>query len=1765
MDALTDFLNLPLPDYIDNLAINEPDRVFARVLSASSTGYSAVEVTVQGLAVSIDIAARWLDEQLGQDGESKTIAFMAAGQDLRYFIIMLGAVKSGRLAFFPSPRNDVEAQCSLFNEYRCKTLLLPRASSFHDKLQPVIEQLALNVLEMPSLHYFLHNGGGLRRGYGWMPEPDSDFKLQPLVGVHTSGATGSPKPVVVKHGNATAMEHWKRLPSHFGHGKVHFTHWSSKTILLALPLFHLAGLNIMMAALQNNTIVVLPPTGLGPLSSDIIGDVLGQVTADWLVTSPSILADMASDVKLSSSFLKVEGVAYGGGPLSKAAGDAIVESCSVLTFIGMSECGILPSQLVERDDWQYIQFSPALGIEMRPYVEGLHELSFVRDEAYKDFQVPFFTSPEIDEYSTKDLFSQHPANPDLWLWQGRTDDIIVYATGERFNPADFENTISGDYQVNAAILYGNGESQSALLVEPHRSLVGVRQSEREIIQAIWPTVEEANAKCPSYARVRRDMIVITDLRKPLPRAGKDTVQRKAALTLYEQELDALYSRDTMQGSVPDSPYAVEERKPHVYIRNDSPIDTHDDVSPDERQMMQQILDIVERHTDLRLHATDDFFAVGLDSIGVAGIVKRLRKLIAIHGDDKEMEPKTIYNHPTAAALARYLAGKELVKPGKLSSTEELYERYSFNPPVTTRDPIPYDSLRRIVALTGSTGSFGTYLLDRLLHDDTVTHIICLNRKHNAEAMQLQSLRSKGLQTNFKNKVTFLTVDFSKQYMSLDRDTYKNLLTIVTHILHTAWHVNFNLPLSHFEKPHIAGIRQLVDFSARSSHGAMIIFLSSVGAVSNYRASLDGENHRTVPEDPIEDWSCASRSSGYGQSKLVAERILYTAATEADVPCTIIRFGQIAGPSTGMGVWQKWEWLPSLVTSSKYLGCLPATLGAFDVVDWVPIDSAAKIVGEFLHDATTQLQESGEKLMVYHAVNPNVVAWDTLLPSIQPHLGVYDVVSSHEWVELLAESDEKGSPENPAGKLIPFYRSLVDSEMQVPLDITMSRQASRTLAELPSISGDLFESWVRKWIYGRPVILSLSPALPKLVPQAVFSGTGRLRSCESMLLLATVTLLLKGQFAEVVTSAIEADRRQSRHALRVNGNGRRVDRDVLLIVNLSLGHYVLRCFQCGQPREQPGDMSKFFRSADSSGSDTDSSDSDTGAGSTAEVSRDGALQSLSNQSHTLGPDILTDGKDWLLHSLLEERCLNQVRAEQTHARSLDDNGIRREARKRYRALVARLAPLNLVSPGLDDDRHGPIRQSVRDILDSVGTDTTGALQVAPRTPLPLRRMLTEGNDPVTPSSPISTILFDTLGTVGCSAATPRYVGDFEELGALGKGGYGEVFHVRHHLDQREYAVKKVPIRPAMVSRILAEGKSALDDVLAEVQTLCKLEHPNIVRYFSSWIEWSTPKPSSFEGSSFGLSSQQLRDVVGGAEVSTSFSHSLHRVRTESDGLSDNIFESRSHDSIAPSVSAHRSGHEESSSRSVTGAALERFSGPALTLHMQMDVYPMTLADFIAPKAGSSGILPLAHCFHLETSVRILLAILDGVEYLHLKNMIHRDLKPANIFLRHEDNPRATHNVDLLLCSECRRAGKPQPAKLSVRIGDFGLVTNVAEQIHSSPGAAGTELYRPKTMGLGPQLDIHAVGVIACELLYCFNTQMERKSILHALRDGHIPNRFTTCVGTQSNKARECIKSMLTHGNENVSLHEIKHRLSQLIAPPSFSALSLNDEVTRRSST
>jgi translation initiation factor 2-alpha kinase 3 len=209
---------------------------------------------------------------------------------------------------------------------------------------------------------------------------------------------------------------------------------------------------------------------------------------------------------------------------------------------------------------------------------------------------------------------------------------------------------------------------------------------------------------------------------------------------------------------------------------------------------------------------------------------------------------------------------------------------------------------------------------------------------------------------------------------------------------------------------------------------------------------------------------------------------------------------------------------------------------------------------------------------------------------------------------------------------------------------------------------------------------------------------------------------------------------------------------------------------------------------------------------------------------------------------------------------------------------------------------------------------------------------------------------------------------------------------------------------------------------------------------------------------------------------------------------------------------------SESNLITGTDGLQFdsSKPQLAVHMQMALYPMTLTDFLSqddissPSSSSPAPAapPLRHCYHLQPSIRILLAILDGIAYLHQNQIVHRDLKPGNIFMAPGTNSRlADGSVDLSLCHACSEKGAAGPMSLKVRIGDFGLVTALATSVARDDGKpvdeaadeackssslppVGTELYSPLDGVRGnasPALDIYAAGIVAVELLWPFGTR------------------------------------------------------------------------------
>ncbi|KAF7592004.1 hypothetical protein BBP40_000784 [Aspergillus hancockii] len=438
-------------------------------------------------------------------------------------------------------------------------------------------------------------------------------------------------------------------------------------------------------------------------------------------------------------------------------------------------------------------------------------------------------------------------------------------------------------------------------------------------------------------------------------------------------------------------------------------------------------------------------------------------------DIKEYIRKKLYDYPTIGQLAEfiyrlirgkvntgYAVDEETSRAGKIAAlinkyTEDLPPRY---PSELNR------STKHAIIMTGSTGSLGSYILSELVSDREFPKIYCLNRAEDAKQKQIQSFERKGLliSPDFDRLVEFLHSRFGALNFGLSIDKYNELKASVDLIIHNEWKVNFNHRAEALEATHIRGIRSLVDFSLQSTHSAHIHFISSISTVSAW-----GPQHGpSVPEVPLEDPDVVLRQ-GYGESKFIGERTCAVASSVSGVPTSIYRVGQVGGPTMEKDLWNRHEWLPSLVATSKTLKEIPRTLGTMPV-DWAPVDIVAKAVVQITE--SRRVTEGSTRAAAFHIVNPHTANWEALIPTIQKY---YDagIVDIHDWIAALvsiANPTDVDLQDKPALKILDFYRGLLGEHGSFTgvMEKSKTQAASKAMRDLGPIDEAIIENWIKQW-------------------------------------------------------------------------------------------------------------------------------------------------------------------------------------------------------------------------------------------------------------------------------------------------------------------------------------------------------------------------------------------------------------------------------------------------------------------------------------------------------------------------------------------------------------------------------------------------------------------------------------------------------------------------------------------------------------------------------
>ncbi|PSR74016.1 hypothetical protein PHLCEN_2v10200 [Hermanssonia centrifuga] len=855
--------------------------------------------------------------------KARPVALLMAS-DVTWFIYFISLLRLGVPVLSMSARLAPYATAHLLKETDAQAVLTS------SQLDPLVEEatslLPEKLLVIHALPYGSFADGDLPATSWGTASRSTTHDDKNVVILHSSGTTGMdphtafaenpplkqslglPKPIYHSHAYLLGYASCHRLSPEDVAGAMN---------LSTLPLYHGYGLLAPCLSLSIGLPFALPACTTIPTGSSTMS-ILSSCRATSLMTVPSILEEIYTEASSKSidALRALRFVAVGGAPMKYSVAEPLANAgVPILNHWGVTEIGaIAPIHIPEAEyDWRYLRLRDDINLRIEPVDSG--------DDAQYYRLIGRAPGSRVD-FVVQDLLTVNPERPCEVRVVGRADELIVLATGEKVRPSLLEQQVSEDPLVKVALAFGDGRFQLGLIVEAAgRARVNVSdpKSVTAYLDRIWPSVVQGNDMMDHHARVTREMIIVTtQAGQPLLRTPKGSIARNPNMELFKRDIDVIY------------------RRADVTDAKALPIGNPSRLREVIRKAVQECLTIPRAIAD-----EDDFFERGMDSLQAASLRRCLAAAVAStsksSGNTSNCLPLDfVYTHPSITRLQKgliaYLTSnkRQGTSPSdrihQLRSVAEEYVRKvaDLRPAPSTGDPRKDQSIgRKVVLLTGSTGSLGSAMLAELVMSADVSKVYALNRRgtRSLRSRQEEGLRRLGVRLGDDwQKIVLLEGDLASDRFGLDKETYLGL-TDVSHVIHNAWPMCFNRSLSSF-RPHLEGSRNIIQLAldSRACTPVNVLFSSSISTVGRYPLTTGqgGPVKETALDNPQ-----AVDHFGYAEAKWVCEKMFEKAgrAFPSKILPHSIRIGQLVG-SDATGAWNSYEHIPMIVKSCQAIGCLP---------------------------------------------------------------------------------------------------------------------------------------------------------------------------------------------------------------------------------------------------------------------------------------------------------------------------------------------------------------------------------------------------------------------------------------------------------------------------------------------------------------------------------------------------------------------------------------------------------------------------------------------------------------------------------------------------------------------------------------------------------------------------------------------------------------------------------------------------------------------------
>ena len=407
--------------------------------------------------------------------------------------------------------------------------------------------------------------------------------------------------------------------------------------------------------------------------------------------------------------------------------------------------------------------------------------------------------------------------------------------------------------------------------------------------------------------------------------------------------------------------------------------------------------------------TDDFFALGGNSLLAAEMLAHTRAMLGISADSIQPLTRRLLRDPT---LRGFVAAAEEASAGRLTGNQDQAEidfvreaRLDVRIRREAASPLPGQGWRRPreVLVTGATGFLGAHLLTELLAA-TSARVYCLVRAPD-DAAALSRIRQAAVRYELPappaGRIVPLAGDLAEPEFGLIDGVFRYLTRSVDIIYHAGASVNFIYPYQELRAANVAGTREVIRL-ASLDRNIPVHYVSTTAVL----AGLGVAGTRAVTEEtPLAHPELLRM--GYLETKYVAEELVRSAG-RAGLPVAIYRPLDIVG-SLRTGAWSTSTEMAALIRFIADTGLAPD----IDLpLDFVAADVCASAIR---HISVTE----GATGATYHLASPENAPLDVLADRLRDHGYPVAEIPYDDWVRELAQQAAR-DPSHPMARFLPLF-------------------------------------------------------------------------------------------------------------------------------------------------------------------------------------------------------------------------------------------------------------------------------------------------------------------------------------------------------------------------------------------------------------------------------------------------------------------------------------------------------------------------------------------------------------------------------------------------------------------------------------------------------------------------------------------------------------------------------------------------------------------------